>query len=138
METSKVKQFIYSKLNGDSVITSLISGRVFDGYVPESVSATQFPAVIYSLYSPGDDLINVGGFRVWADLSYIIKVIDKSSNFVNSGVIADRIDFLMHRASSATYSIESCIRMRPIEYRETLPQVEYVHIGGIYNFKVTT
>lgn len=137
METTNAKQYIYSKLIADSQILTLVGQRIFDSYVPESVSTTQFPAIVYQLYSPGDDLSNVGGIRVWADLSYIIKAIDKSSDSTIASSIADRIDQLLHRTSNVQYKIQTCLRVRPIEYRETLPQVEYVHVGGIYNFKVS-
>lgn len=138
MEVNKIKQFIYNTLSVDSQIISMVAARIFDAYVPESVTTTQFPAVLYTMYAPRSDLDNVGGYRVWANIDYIIKVIDKSSNFGNAGLIMDRVDTLLNRKSSGTYSIESCLRVNPIEYREKLPQVEYVHIGGIYNFKVSS
>ncbi len=95
-----------------------------------------FPAIVYQLYSPGYDLIGVGGVRVWADMLYTIKVIDKNTSFANASSIADRVDTLLHRTSNQQYKITECVRRWPYEYRESQPQSEFVHIGGIYNIKI--
>lgn len=134
METTLAKQFIYNTLINDAQITSYVGNRIFDQNVPEGVG--MFPAIVYQLYSPGYDLTSIGGVRVWADTLYTIKAIDKNTSFANATLIADRIDTLLHRTFNEQYHVAECLRRWPYEYRESQPQSEFVHIGGIYNIKI--
>lgn len=136
METTLAKQFIYNTLINDAQITSSVGNRIFDQNVPEGTG--MFPAIVYQLYSPGYDLTSVGGARVWADMLYTIKVIDKNTSFADASLIADRIDTLLHRTFSEQYHVSECLRRWPYEYRESQPQSEFVHIGGIYNIKIAS
>lgn len=133
METTLAKQFIYNTLINDSQITGYVGSRIFDQNVPEG---TGFPAIVYQLYSPGYDLISVGGYRVWSDMLYTIKVIDKNTSFANASLIANRVDQLLHKTFNQQYFVTECLRKWPYEYRESQPQVEFVHIGGVYNIKI--
>lgn len=136
METTLAKQFIYNTLISDSQINSYVSGRVYDQNVPEGTG--MFPAIVYQLYSPGYDLVNAsqGGYRVWSDMLYTVKVIDKNTSFATATLIADRVDQLLHRKFNDQYKVVECLRRWPYEYRESQPEMEFVHIGGIYNIKI--
>ncbi len=76
--------------------------------------------------------------RLWSVLNYYVKAVDNIPSFKNARLVADRIDDLLDGKDGLVDGgeIVSCLRTRPIEYQEVLSEVQYNHIGGLYQITV--
>jgi hypothetical protein len=130
-ESARARAWIYTTLANDATLQARIGQRVYHGVAP---AGTPFPYVVFQMLSGGNDLMVLGGARVWADPLYLIKAVDKGSSTGNIEPVADRIDALLHAKSGTVTNgvIWSAIRERPHEQPELTDGVMYQNLGGEY------
>ena len=151
IETTLVKKWLYDKIRNDPTASGLIGGsvnpRIYDGFIPSSPKnlpiadqSVKFPAVIYQLYFASEDqrLVFNQARRLWSVLNYYVKAVDNIPTFERAKDIADRIDDLIDGKDGLVEGgeIVSCLRVRPFEFQEVLSEVQYNHIGGLYQITV--
>ena len=135
-ETARTRSWLYQTLTADPTIAAGIGTRFFNGVAPAS---TQYPFCVAQLLSGGNDLMVLGGYRVWADMLWLVKFITKGSSTGPLEPLADRADQVLHAASGSVTNgvIWECIRERPFELPTVENGVNYVQIGGEYRIKVS-
>lgn len=135
-ETARTRAFIYLTLTGDATLAALIGTRCYHGVAPAGAA---FPYVVFQMLSGGNDLLVLGGARVWADPLYLIKAVTKGSSTGPIEPIADRIDALLHAKSGTVTNgvIWVCVRERPHEQPELTDGVLFQNLGGEYRVKAS-
>jgi hypothetical protein len=135
-ETARVRSFIYQTLTGDATMQGLIGTKLYNGVIP---AATALPAGVMQLLSGGNDLMGVGGVRIWADTLWLVKFIAKGASTGPLEPIAARADELLHAASGTVNNgvIWECVRERPFELPTVENGVNYVQLGGEYRIKAS-
>jgi hypothetical protein len=130
-ETARARAWIYTRLANDPTMQGLVGQRVYHGVAP---AGTQFPYVVFQLLSPGNDLLVVGGARVWAEPLYLVKAVVKGTSTGQIEPVADRIDALLHAQSGTVTNgvIWAATRERPHEQPELTDGVMYQNLGGEY------
>lgn len=133
-ETVAAETFIWTKLN---VAPALLAGQVYTDEAPQGV-AGQY--VIISYQGGFDDLTEIGGVRIWANLLYLVKVVGPGRSYTALQAAADGIDTRLHHSSGpvgSTAYVDSCIREQAFRMPETTPSgLPFRHLGGIYRLKV--
>lgn len=144
-ETARARAWIFTTLANDPTLTPLIGAgqdaRVYHGIAKPGAA---FPYVVFQLLSPGNDLLALGGIRIWADMLWLVKVItkSKSEDIPKTGSIepiVDRIDALLHAKSGTVTSgvIWECVRERPFELPTVENGVGYVQMGAEWRIKAS-
>ncbi len=128
METNNAESWIYGILTGDATITGYVSTRVYTGVIPDGAA---MPLILITLDGTPDDLMVVNAKRVWSNARYLVRAINQVETFTGDlGIIADRIDVLLHRQSGA--NVHACVREQAFAMPEVVDNVQYRHLGGIY------
>lgn len=142
-EIACIKTWVHTTLSGDATLEGLIdairTGRgdaadqsyVFPHPAPHDAI---YPFITYLAPEESDDLMYLGGTRLWTRGEWVIRVIDRTESEASLWAIEDRIDTLLHaKTGSNTYgTIESCVRVGEISYPEIVDGVRYLHLGGLY------
>lgn len=124
-ELAAAEAYVYSKLS------SLLSGRVYSNVAPQPAV---YPLIVFSVQSGGNDLIVVGGERVWAAPLMWVRVIGKTASLTPIAATADAIDTALHNTSGGV--VASCIRESPFILAQEVDGVQYRHLGGFYRLRV--
>ena len=136
METNAAEQWLSTTLKADATLAGLVSTRIYNTRRPSK--DTPFPCVIFQLQAAGDDLMVLGGVRVWASLLYLVRGISEQTSYEgNLASIANRIDAVLHAQSgSATAgTIWVCARERPFQMSEIVDGRTFAHLGGLYRIQ---
>lgn len=138
VESPYVEQWIYSRLSGDSAITSSIVGtRIYRGVWVPHEDVVNLPCILFTeLFS--DDIQTLGAYRVFNELTYRIVAVDRSGGIQHLKPVADRIDTLFHKVSGsiAGATIMSSVRRQSVNM-EAVGDIErnadkYQQLGGVY------
>ena len=129
-ELTRATQWLYTTLIG-----GLVASRVYEGIAP---AGTDGPYIVYSLQSPGNDVIVVGGARITATPLFLVKAVAKVKSWSTLAPIADQIDTRLHDASGTVTGgvILSSMREQPFSLIEVTDGVQYQHLGGLYRIRV--
>lgn len=131
-------KWITSLIKNDPVLVGLLHGRVFADKAPLGTSA--FPFVVFQMYNPRPDKENISNKsnRIWVEMDYMVKAIDKSEDYTLIGDVMERIDDLMQGFDGIVEGGEiiSCTGRFPIKYPEATDGVNYRHLGRIYRIAV--
>lgn len=114
----------------DAVI--LAAGAV--AYKNVAPQGAPYPRIIWSLLS-GRDINGAGGVRVMTAPLFTVKTIDKEGNYAAQSALYDRVDLLLTTTRNVQFDnvlIQGCVRQQGIEMPEVVENVQYNHIGGIY------
>lgn len=143
-ETGRVRSWLFTTITTDAALLALtptIADRLYNGVAPPGAA---FPFGVMQLLSGGNDLMALGGIRIWADMLWLIKVIarSKSEQIPKSGSIepiVDRIDALLHAKSGTVTNgvIWECVRERPFELPTVERGVGYVQMGAEWRIKAS-
>lgn len=138
--------WLYETLNGDETLMGSDEGELgvtgVHSEKPTKVGSTapEPPYVVYSLASPGSDVMGATTQRIWSGLDYLVKAVGEGNSLAALNDIAARIDTLLHgKGGSPTGggTVLSCVRVRPVSYAEQLGNNRYYrHLGGIYRLEV--
>jgi hypothetical protein len=111
-EDARARSWIIQTIKGDTTLAPLIGGRVHHGPAPPKEPE---PFVTVELLSPGNDLIVVGGARVWSNMLWLVKVTISGNSTAKLEPIVDRIDVLLHNKSGTVVGgvIHNAVRERP-------------------------
>jgi hypothetical protein len=130
--------WIYSTLKADSQLTALIGGatnpRIFMEQAPQTNAV--WPCVIYNMQS-AVDLMWVGPRRVWSDMLYLVRGLDKTTSYGGTLLtITERIDIALHAAPNGTTNahgvIWTCVGEMPFRLPEVRDGQNFKHSGRIY------
>ena len=137
IETAVAEQWLYERLTGDSTLMGYLGNdpaRVVGYLAPEG---TPEPFVVFQ-HQASSDVMVVNGERIWSDLVYLVKTIDKGESFAQAWDIAGRIDDVLHEAAGISSSGEvlACVRERLISYVEHDGKEMFRHAGGVYRMYV--
>ncbi len=134
-ETARARAWLYTTLTGDPTLQELIGRRVYHGRAPTDA---QYPFVVFQVLSPGNDLVAVGGIRVWSAPLFLIKAVGKGGGTGPLEPIVNRIDQLLHVGSGSVTNgvIEECVRERPHDLPEVSDGVQFQNLGGEYRIRV--
>jgi hypothetical protein len=135
-EATAAGTYLVDLLEADSTLGGLVNG-VWRKSVPQSES---FPVVKIDRLG-GDDLNAVGLYRVWADMTFLVRGIvhwrgSGQPDWSDAQAIGDRIDALLHdhEGSDAAVSVHA-FREEPFD-DETLESGDlFLHAGGIYRVR---
>jgi hypothetical protein len=135
-ESARARSWLYQTLANDATLTPLIGKRIYNGRAEQGAA---FPYVVLQLLSPGNDLIVVGAARIWSDMLWLVKAVNKGTSTAALEPIADRIDALLHAKSGTVVGgvIHVAVRERPHELPERTDGVDYVNLGGEYRVKAS-
>lgn len=138
-ETARARAFYAGTMKNDPAMQGfipLIAKRVFNRPAPQG---TPYPYVRMDIASPGNDLIVLGGIRVWSSPLIRIYVVTDDETTGNIEPIADRIDALFHNASGTVTRgvIWSSIRERGFDLPDTSVVPNISRLGGEYRTLVS-
>jgi hypothetical protein len=142
-ESARARSWLYQTLANDTTLangappsTPGIGKRIYNGRAEQGAA---FPYVILQLLSPGNDLIVVGGQRIWSDMLWLVKVVNLGISTAKIEASADRIDALLHAKSGTVVGgvVHVAVRERPHELPERTDGVDYVNLGGEYRVKAS-
>jgi hypothetical protein len=135
-ESARARSWLYQTLANDATLTPLIGRRIYSGRAEQGAT---FPYVIVQLLSPGNDLIVVGSARIWSDMLWLVKAVNRGTSTAALEPIADRIDALLHAKSGTVVGgvVHVAVRERPHELPERTDGVDYVNLGGEYRVKAS-
>lgn len=125
-EIAAAESYIYGKLSG------LLGGRVYSGMAPASAT---YPLIVFSMQSPGADVIVVGGERVWAEPLMFVRVIGKTASLASIASTAAAIDAALHNTNSG--DVVWCVRESPFSQAFEQDGIQYRTLGGFYRCRVT-
>lgn len=133
-EIPRVEKWVYTVLNADATLTSAVDGRIYEGHVPQNVTAS--PSVVFSLSSAEDDQFSQSGqFRTWAKFILTVKVIGETNSTLSLQSIADRFEAVLESARGGVTGlyIDYCKRKRAYKFKDTsVANKVYTHLGGIF------
>lgn len=117
-----------------TALAGIAPGGVHSDVAPPTVDD---PYISFSLQD-ADDLMVVGGARVWTDALYLVKVVAQGDSYVGLNPYNDLLDAALHNKSVPVTGgqICWCRRERPVRYSETTDGVTYKHLGGLYRIQV--
>ena len=136
METNAAEQWLNTTLKADATLTGLVSTRIYNTRRPSAT--TPFPVVIFQLQAAGDDLLVLGGVRVWAPLLYLVRGIAEQTSYEGTlASIANRIDTLLHAKSGTATAgtVWVAVRERAFQMSEIVDGRTFAHLGGLYRIQ---
>jgi len=136
METNAAEQWLNTTLKADATLTGLVSTRIYNTRRPSAT--TPFPVVIFQLQAAGDDLLVLGGVRVWAPLLCLVRGIAEQTSYEGTlASIANRIDTLLHAKSGTATAgtVWVAVRERAFQMSEIVDGRTFAHLGGLYRIQ---
>lgn len=130
-EVDVAETWLEAALTGDATVNALISGRVFDAPPPEN---TTYPYVIYNPSSM-NDVRGVGTTRIASDTMFTVKAVAQTDDHSVLTPLVSAMDDALTLSQPASVSggtVHSCVRERPVKYREFTNGKHFVHRGGEY------
>jgi hypothetical protein len=135
VETAVADTFIYQRLAADGTLAALIGGtaapRIYADMAPQGAA---YPCVIFQSQAMTDTR-GVGTVRVWADLIYVVKAVDKVASYGGAlGSAAARISAVLHGAGGTAGggTVIGAIRERIFRLPEVTDGVRYSHLGCVF------
>jgi len=135
-EAAETDQGLEDYLKDDASLTSMVTGiwSTFIGRKSEGMPIVRFFLV------ESDELTNVWGGRVWAELVYQVEAVTRGLDTTEALAISQRLDELLHLQRGLVFGnvlIEEIKRRAPLFRRELEGDQPYVYAGGEYIFKVS-
>lgn len=130
-ELTRVDQWIYERLTGDSALTAIVGTKVFVDNAPQG---TAFPFVVFSLEYAAD-VVSHNHTRIMVESLWRIRVNKASESYDNEmQAVADRIDVLFDRTSGTAggAAIFSSVRDEPYKRPLIDEGKQYRALGGLY------
>ena len=130
-EPPRVYEWLYGTLSAGTALASLVSTRIYRSRAPAGAT---FPYIVFRSQG-GEDRLGVGGYRVFSDGEYVVRVTGLSANYAAVRNAADEMNTLIdgQRGAASGVTIGACYRVQPFELEESDEAgVDYAHIGGIY------
>ena len=136
MEINVAEQWLATTLKADAQLAALVDTRIFNKRRPSET--TPFPCVIFQMQAAGDDLLVLGGVRVWSPLLFLVRgIAEQLSNEGNLATIANRIDAVLHAQSGTATAgtVWVAVRERPFQMSEIINGRTFAHLGGLYRIQ---
>lgn len=134
IETRYVDAWLDTTLRNDTVLMSLVNGRVYNTMAP---TGTTMPYVVWN-YQGGSDVAAIGTHRVFARCVYQVRTVGTGASYVPLRSVADRVDVLLHGAVGVVPGgrIVSVVREQIIQFLEVVDGVMIRYLGGLYRVLV--
>jgi len=141
------KLWLVTQLKLDSVLTGAITnnGKRTRIYDTQAQQDAPFPYVILALQDNGEDLYELGAYRVMTTFNFLVRVVGLSSTYLEQlAELAGRIDTQLHRTEADSFEsrvyhsgnhighVIASTRLSPYEAPSVEHGVDYREIGGIY------
>lgn len=135
-EATAAGTYLVNTLEADTTLAALVSG-VWRKSVPQS---ERFPVVKIDRLD-SDDLYPVGLYRVWADLTFLVRGVvhwrgGGQPDWTEAQAIGDRIDAVLHDHEGAD-TVVSVHSFREEAFDdETIESGDlFLHCGGVYRVR---
>jgi len=133
-EILSAEQWVYTVLAADATLMGKATA-IYSGLV---VAEATYPLVYISLHRQDQDVMALGGRRIWASLHYAIRGIAETGSWGGDlETIADRIDTVLHAESGSSVqgTVWECVRTAPFALVETADGRQFRHLGGLYRVR---
>jgi len=130
IETALAHQWLYQTLSGDATLQGYVGQRVYRDLAPQGAA---MPYLVFS-YQAGRDVEAVGAVRILSQITVLVRVWGRRSEYATLAAAATRVDELLHAGSGT--NVLACVREFPIDMAETVDGVTYVALGGQYRLLV--
>lgn len=137
------ERWLFGTLNGDATLRTAIGASgstqfVFEGVQPQDSDLTR--AVVFQFMS-GDPVQVVGADTIFANLLYLVKVVEQGEDYQAFKAATSRIYALLHKQSGSNADGEVWGCLLEDYFRSPDPLVErgisYRQAGGIYRIYAT-
>ena len=135
IEATRALGYTYTRLANDATLLAIPIGGVFSGVADEG---TATPYIVISQQS-GVDALGANVTRILSDMLFKIEVVGRADQFMTLQTVADRVDFLLTKASGTTADgrILSVYRTQTLVLEEVDAGIKYSRIIGIFRYYVT-
>ena len=130
------ERFLYGTLTGDATLTGIVGNRVYGHVVPPTATR---PYVFYTLQDAGDDLTEIGAQRIFSNMIYVVRIVNKTESYASLEAGSSAITAALHRASGSNVSgvIVGCIKEAPFALLELDPDGSQLrHLGSRFRLYV--
>lgn len=130
------ERFLYGTLTADATLIGIVGNRVYGHVVPPSATR---PYVFYTLVDPGEDASEVSAIRIWSNMIYTVRLVNKTESYASLEAGSSAITAALHRASGSNISgvIVGCIKEAPFALLEIEPDGSQLrHLGGRFRLYV--
>ena len=105
------ERWLYSKLSGDTGtggVATLVSSRIYNGIAAQGAT---YPLVVFQSMS-GVDVQGVGSTFIMENEVFSVKVVTQDRSYSTAETIANRINYLLHKASGTATGgvVLACVR----------------------------
>jgi len=136
-EEAACQTYLLDLLTADATLAGLLESGVWLRSVPQSAP---FPAVKIDRQDANDVYV-VNLFRVWADMTFLIRGIvhwrgSGQPDWSAANAIGDRLDTLLHKHEGQNASIQVHAFREESFTDETIEGGDlFMHVGGIYRVR---
>lgn len=130
------ERWLYGVLSADATLTGIVGARIYSRVVPPGAA---YPLVFYTMPGAGDNRLTLEAVRVWSELIYAVRIINKTESYIGLEAGASAIEDALSRASGSTVSgtIVACVYQAPYELVEIdRDGFELRALGGLYRLFV--
>lgn len=144
-ELDAVGQYFYSRLSSDTASNPIVTvppvtvGNTLDllapgGFHNERMETAPNGRYIIWSYQSALDVTGEGAIRVMVSAVYLVRVIDKTSDFDTLDPAANRMDAVLQKSFGAVpgYLVRGVVRERPYSLVERYVDIERRQLGGYY------
>lgn len=131
-ELSRVNQWLWSVLSGDSTLNVSVSGRI---YADEAPQGARVPMIIFAYLGGAERMRPMRNGRFTTAL-YLVRAIADGSSYETIEPIADRIDAVLTLGDQGTVvrdvRMTSIFREQPHQRKDSENGKPTVYLGGFY------
>ena len=128
----------------DMWLQTTLSDETLAGFAPggfhvdEAPDGTPTPYGIYALQSGGNDSLTMNVRRLLTNPLYQVMVTGEASKMSDIVSAASYVDDLLKRANGTVTGgyIAICFREMPLEKGETINDVKWKSVGGLYRLQI--
>jgi hypothetical protein len=134
VELAVIDAYFYQVLSADAVLQA----NGITGYFSEQAPNQQpVPYILWTKQSAVDVTV-VGAIRVGVDASYVVRVVGQVRSYADLQIYADQIDIDLHRTMGTAlgHIVESCVRSAPYSQLEDRGDIQWRHLGCIFDLRV--
>ena len=134
MEIFDIERLIVARTTTGATSVAAIGGRMHRQPAPP---AEVFPFGVFDLID-ARNTVGVGGTLIMARAEYLVKIIARGASMVDltvahDGLLEAAADALV-TALSGNFGAIGGVYTSPVAYREIDGGIEYVHVGGLFEF----
>lgn len=139
MEPVIAERFMRDRLADRPALMTAVSGRLYGHAAPQAEDGEpDYPFVLWSQNSIGQDLSAIGSILIWAVLEYVVRVVGRTNSWDPLVTAAAEIEEALADTDGTVPGgvVHACTRVRPFLLPEIRNGVQYRHLGGVYRLLV--